>query len=202
MLRIGLPIFKLDGTLITTGTGSGYVSADDGAAAAIVPTFVAANSGSWVLDLSAAQMNGKKISGYITSDAAGSLSTPFVIYTKACAAIHSGTARVVGGPTTSQIQLATTASDEDDGYNNCLVGITGNTGVGAIRRITDYVGSTRMATLDAAWGTAPDATSTYEILPTSESVNMAGGVDVGESLSAIKIVTDKIGSASMLEEVP
>jgi hypothetical protein len=202
MLRIGLPIFKLDGTLITTGTGSGYVSADDGAAAAIVPTFVAANSGSWVLDLSAAQMNGKKISGYITSDAAGSLPTPFVIYTKACAAIHSGTARVVGGPTTSQIQLATTASDEDDGYNNCLVGITGNTGVGAIRRITDYVGSTRMATLDAAWGTAPDATSTYEILPTSESVNMAGGVDVGESLSAIKIVTDKIGSASMLEEVP
>lgn len=180
MLRIGLPIANVDGTLIVTGTGSGYVSTDDGTAGAIVPTFGAANSGNWVLDLTAAQMTGKKISGYITSNATGAIPTPFVIYPKSRVAIHTGTARTTGSPTTSQIQLATTASDKDSAYNNCLVGITGGTGPGALRRITSYAGATRMATLDAAWGTAPSTDSTYEILPTMEAVDVVAwkGIDI------------------------
>ena len=47
--------------------------------------------------------------------------------------------------------------------------ITGGPGVGQIRRIEDYVGSTKVATVESAWTVTPNGTSTYEV--TSWSVN-------------------------------
>lgn len=168
--RFSLPIFKSDGTLITTGTGSGYVSADDGTAAAITPTFGAANAGGWYVNLTAAQMNGAKIHGYITSDATGASPTPFVVYTRKLGSIATGTAQAGASGT---ITLASGASAINGAYVNCRVGITSGAGSGAVRRITGYVGSTRVATVDANWGTTPDNTSVYEILPTAEATQVA-----------------------------
>ena len=62
------------------------------------------------------------------------------------------------------ITLHTNASSTDDFYNGALVVVTGGTGVGQVRRITDYVGSTRVATVDANWVTNPDSTSRYRII--------------------------------------
>ena len=71
----------------------------------------------------------------------------------------TGTAQA-GASTT--ITLASTASAVDDFYNGLTVYITDHTGIGQSRTITDYVGSTKVATV-SAWSVNPDATSDYAI---------------------------------------
>lgn len=71
------------------------------------------------------------------------------------------------------ITLASGASAVDDFYNALKIKITGGTGAGQIREITDYVGSTKVATV-ATWTTNPDSTSTYEIIVTDSTVAVAG----------------------------
>lgn len=79
---------------------------------------------------------------------------------------ESGTLPVqTGGSTT--IVLPAASSTEDDFYgggsgNNMVITITGGTGVGQVRTITDYVGSTKVATV-AALSPQPTNTSTYSI---------------------------------------
>lgn len=64
----------------------------------------------------------------------------------------------------STITLAATASVTDDTYNGQTVFIRSGTGAGQARIITDYVGSTRVATVDSAWATTPDTTSAYQVI--------------------------------------
>ena len=56
-------------------------------------------------------------------------------------------------------------SNTEDYYNGYTVRIVSGTGVGQIREISDYVGSTRTATVTPDFIVAPDATSFYEIMP-------------------------------------
>ncbi len=53
--------------------------------------------------------------------------------------------------------------DQDDTYNGKYITITGGTGAGQVREITDYVGAARVATVNAAWVVEPTAGSVYEI---------------------------------------
>jgi hypothetical protein len=70
---------------------------------------------------------------------------------------------------TAQAGAATTitldagASAVDDYYNGLEIHIISGTGAGQANAITDYVGSTKVATV-AAWTTQPDATSVFRIL--------------------------------------
>ena len=75
---------------------------------------------------------------------------------------NTGTAQT--GSTSTTIKLAATASATDDIYNSMTVYISAGTGSGQIKVITDYVGSTKVATV-SAWTTTPDATSVYEVMP-------------------------------------
>ena len=75
---------------------------------------------------------------------------------------NTGTAQV--GSIATTIKLAATASATDDIYNTMTVYISSGTGSGQIKTITDYVGSTKIATV-STWTTTPDATSVYEIMP-------------------------------------
>lgn len=80
--------------------------------------------------------------------------------------VHYGTA-AAGAATT--ITLATTptvgtAPVRDDYYNGLTIEIVSATGAGQRRVITDYVGSTRVATVDT-WDTNPDNTSVYSLIP-------------------------------------
>lgn len=82
--------------------------------------------------------------------------------------LHYGTAQT--NADTSKIILASSATlgsiaVEDDFYINSWVRIISGTGAGQKRRITDYVGSTKTATVSPAWATAPTNDSVYEILP-------------------------------------
>jgi len=92
-----------------------------------------------------------------------------ITLTTSSAAHDSGTAQA-GASTT--ITLKATASGTNDYYNGLYITITGGTGSGQIRIIEDYVGSTKVATVDRAWTVTPDATSTYSITSwTTDSVN-------------------------------
>ena len=74
----------------------------------------------------------------------------------------------------TKIQLATSASDIDDTYNNMYITLTGGTGASSTAvLITDYVGSTREATV-ASWPVAhPDITTTYSIaIPSADYISV------------------------------
>lgn len=78
-------------------------------------------------------------------------------------AAETGTSQA-GAATT--ITLAAGANAADDYYNGWYIKITNDSPAGAlnqIRKVTDYVGATKVATVASAWGTNPDATSTYSL---------------------------------------
>jgi hypothetical protein len=63
----------------------------------------------------------------------------------------------------STITLDAAASATDDFYNDMVLRITSGTGAGQIRRIHDYVGATKVATVERDFATAPDGTSVFRI---------------------------------------
>src|SRR5688500_10664257 len=72
---------------------------------------------------------------------------------------RAGTAQA-GSSTT--ITLDSGASASDDHYNGLYVSITSGTGSGqAAQLISDYVGSTRVATVSGTFSPVPDATSVF-----------------------------------------
>ncbi len=100
--------------------------------------------------------------------------------------IRSNTA---AGGASATITLDSGASATNSYYNNCLVYVTGNTGVGQVRRIRSYVGSSKVATITPAWTTNPDNTSTFAIIPVASAWDEVTGDHVasgttGASLNA------------------
>jgi hypothetical protein len=73
----------------------------------------------------------------------------------------AGTAQ--SGSTSTTIKLRAAASFSDDAYNNLTVEIISGTGAGQSKTITDYVGSTKVATVNSAWTTTPNNTSVYKV---------------------------------------
>jgi len=86
------------------------------------------------------------------------------------APIDSGTATAGAAAT---ITLAATAVATNDYYLGMYINITGGAGVGQARRITGFVGATLIATVDYAWGTGVDNTSTYTISDDVRSLGRA-----------------------------
>lgn len=81
----------------------------------------------------------------------------------------TGTAQA-GTSTTITLKAASSASNNY--YNGLYVTITGGTGSGQIRIVESYVGATKVATVDRAWTTPPDNTSTYSLTSwTTDAVN-------------------------------
>jgi hypothetical protein len=77
------------------------------------------------------------------------------------AAVVSGTA---DGGAAGSITLPGGASGSNDAYNGQVIVITNGTGAVQARKITDYVGSTKVATVSPNWATAPDNTSGFIVL--------------------------------------
>lgn len=79
---------------------------------------------------------------------------------------------------TGTITLDTGASAVDDAYNGMRVGILSGTGAGQERVISDYVGSTKVASVAVNWTTAPDATSVFVVygrpVTGGDTVNIGG----------------------------
>lgn len=104
----------------------------------------------------------------------GSTLTPSAVsgnITLTASATHHDTGTAQAGSSTT-ITLKSTASATNNIYNGMYVTITGGTGVGQVRIIQSYVGSTKVATVDDPFTTAPNSTSNYSITTwTTESVN-------------------------------
>ena len=66
-----------------------------------------------------------------------------------------------GGPST--ITLDASASGTDDEYNGYPIHILRGVGTGQLRTISDYDGTTKVATVSSAWDTEPDNTSAFSI---------------------------------------
>ena len=79
----------------------------------------------------------------------------------ACICTHQGIAQAGAAGT---VTLSAQASSSDDYYTDLYVAIIEGTGSGQIRQISDYVGSTKIATVNSNWTTNPDTTSGYVIL--------------------------------------
>ena len=67
----------------------------------------------------------------------------------------------VAGATADTVSLAASASDLYNAYAGHLVSITSGTGSGQTRQITSY--APRTATVDPAWATVPDTSSSYVV---------------------------------------
>lgn len=64
----------------------------------------------------------------------------------------------------NDITLDVGANPTDDVYNGFVVRIASGTGIGQSRVITDYVGSTQLATVDRDWVVTPDNTSVFILI--------------------------------------
>lgn len=72
------------------------------------------------------------------------------------------------GGTATTITLNALASSSDDAYIGQIVFIRAGTGADQARRIADYNGTTKVATINNRdWDTTPDTTSAYVMLPTA-----------------------------------
>lgn len=97
---------------------------------------------------------------YIPGGGVGVKSTSNSDTSLSTAEFNQRTSTAQAGSTTT-ITLDASASGSDDTYNNYVIKIIGGTGLGQYSLITDYVGSTKVAT--ANFAIAPDSTSTYII---------------------------------------
>lgn len=75
---------------------------------------------------------------------------------------RTGTAQ---GGGSGYITLDAGASAADQAYRGYVIRTTGGTGPNQIRRIIDYIGSTKVATVSPAWTTPPDGTTTFALSP-------------------------------------
>jgi hypothetical protein len=87
---------------------------------------------------------------------------------KACGMAETTTAAAITGTaqagSAGSITLAAGSSAVDDIFNGMIIMITGGTGNGGVGVITDYVGSTKVATVQKSTATfTPDVSSTYSI---------------------------------------
>ena len=81
---------------------------------------------------------------------------------------------IVAAATSTTVTLDSTASATDDYYNDDILEIDFGTGEGQARVITDYVGSTKVATVTPAWITTPDTTSEYIV---EEALTVTGKLE-------------------------
>lgn len=100
--------------------------------------------------------------------------------------IHEGLAQG-SGIGDNQIQFDNAAADFNAAYDPASISIIEGTGAGQTRMIYEYVGATRMATVDRNWKINPDVTSSFVIVsnPGRETVN--DGLADGGTLNTITL---------------
>jgi hypothetical protein len=96
--------------------------------------------------------------------------------------------------TSTTITLNASASSVDDCYNGQIVFIRSGTGQDQLAVVTDYVGSTKVATIkthtaNGQWAAVPDTTSAYVMMPAHNDP-----AEDWDNIAAIKAKTDNLPS--------
>lgn len=172
--RVAFPVLDADGDLVTAmSTPDSERSIDEATFADCTneATEIATSSGVYYLDLTAAEMTSKCTSVIVKSATAGMKTTVLTLYPKRMPILRSGTAQAGAAST---ITLDSGASAKNGAYAGCYVQCSNNSPSnvqGQTRKIISYVGSTKVATVEAAWGTNPSSATTFDIL-VPETVNL------------------------------
>jgi len=107
---------------------------------------------------------------------------------------HDGASDTAQAGGTNTITLHSGASSNDDIYNGSTIKITGGTGSGQTRIISDYVHSSKVATVSENWTTQPDNTSTFTITSMVgqyvQVINGFGRAKIIEITSSTKVKTN------------
>jgi hypothetical protein len=188
--RAVFPIRDNDGDLVTGAADlDSEVSQNQGtfADATNEATEIATSSGMYYLDLVAGELDNKCAAVIVKTSTSNAKTTHLVLHPRRFPVLRTGTAQA-GAATT--ITLDASASSVDDFYNGMYVNITNDSPSnvqGQARRITDYVGSTKVATVESAWGTNPSSASTFEILLVDDGVgNVATLANNPEGLTRLE----------------
>lgn len=94
------------------------------------------------------------ISGHLTAGSGGAMLNSRII--------RYATAQAGGA---SSITLDASASATNDLYNYCIITIVSGTGAAQSRQISDYNGTSKVATVSLAWITQPSSDSVFAITP-------------------------------------
>lgn len=166
---IAVPYLDADGDPTDPTTPDTEVSKDGAAFAdcAEEVTTITGSNGSGYLTLTGAELD-CSLAVVAAKVASGPKATLAALYPRVLPILRAGTAQAGAAGT---ITLDSGASALDDFYNGCIIRTTGGTGGGGTggannqaRVITDYVGSTKVATISPSWETAPDNTTTWDVL--------------------------------------
>jgi len=107
---------------------------------------------------------------------------------------HDGESDTAQAGGSNTITLHSGALSHDDIYNGSTIKITGGTGSGQTRIISDYVHSTKVATVSENWATQPDNTSTFTITSMVgqyvQVINGFGRAKIIEITSSTKVKTN------------
>ena len=86
-----------------------------------------------------------------------------ITLTAGAAVFHNGRTGTAQAGASTTITLDAGAVATDDIYNGATITITSGTGAGQTRIISDYVGSTKVATVSTSWATTPNNTSVFSV---------------------------------------
>jgi hypothetical protein len=86
-----------------------------------------------------------------------------ITLTAGAAVFHNGRTGTAQAGASTTITLDAGAVATDDIYNGASITITSGTGAGQTRIISDYVGSTKVATVSTSWTTTPNNTSVFGV---------------------------------------
>lgn len=90
----------------------------------------------------------------------------------------------------SGLTLDASASSVDDFYTRCLLLLISGTGAGQVRRISGYVGSTKVASVSEDWETTPDSTTVFEVLADT-AAKVSDTLTVNLSSAAVDAIWDE-----------
>lgn len=154
-----------DGVVVASGSKTGYsltATTGLGNQTADITGNLSGSVGSVTAGVTVGAINANVVTASAIAD--GAIDRAAFAADSGLQSIRSNTAQA-GASTT--ITLDASASASDDFYNNAYIFLTGGAGVGQARFISDYVGATKVATVNTAWITNPDATTTFAVLPFS-----------------------------------
>lgn len=170
---VGFPLLDADGDPISPSAPDSEVSKnlDTYADCTNEAVEIATTSGSCYLILTGAEMTADVVMVQVKST--GAKTTILSFYPRKLVSIRAGTSQTGAAGT---ITLDSGASAIDDYYNGCLIVAVIDTLTEA-RIITDYVGSTKVASVTPNWNVTPDVDDTFTIyLPEGRQVGQADNV--------------------------
>lgn len=167
------PMLDADGDLVTgasTPDAERSLNGDTFADCTNDSVEIATASGIYYLLLTGAEMTADIVAVIAKSATAGMKTTALTFYPRKLVSLRAGTA---AGGAAGSITLDAGASAADDFYNGCLVVGVLDSATEA-RIITDYAGSTKVASVTPNWNTTPDSDDTFTIyLTDARQINSA-----------------------------